>query len=58
MDYNNLTNEQIKKLKSLERRIKAVNNEIKEMGFNVYLANNTVCIMDGASHKDGSDTPL
>lgn len=50
MDYNNLTPEQIKKLKSIEKRIKKCNEEIQQMGFNVYLACNTVNIMDGDSH--------
>lgn len=50
MNYEKLTPEQQKKLRSIEKRIKAINKEIKDMGFNVYLANSTLNIMDGPSH--------
>jgi hypothetical protein len=47
-----LTIEQIKKLKSIEKRLIAANNDIRKMGFDVYLANDRVNIMCGPSHDD------
>ena len=47
-----LTNEQFKKVKSIEKRLKALNSEIRKMGFNVYLASGSINIMCGPSHDD------
>jgi hypothetical protein len=57
MEYEKLTPEQIKKLKSIERRMKVCNQEIWDMGFNVYLANDMVNIMDGDSHSGIGEQP-
>jgi len=54
-----LSQEQIKKLRSIERRMKSINEEIRKMGFKVYLSNDTVNIMNGPSHDDSrSVNPL
>lgn len=53
-----LTIEQEKKLNSIARRIQKASNEIKEMGFDVYLtAHGSVNIMNGESH-DKNQYPI
>ncbi len=53
-----LTIEQEKKLNSIARRIQKASNEIKEMGFNVYLSSHgSVNIMNGDSH-DSNQQPM
>tara|TARA_R110002051_G_C8314811_1_gene433851 strand:+ start:268 stop:489 length:222 start_codon:yes stop_codon:yes gene_type:complete len=53
-----LTIEQEKKLNSIARRIQKASNEIKEMGFDVYLsAHGSVNIMNGESH-DSNHQPM
>lgn len=47
----NLDDKEIKKIKSIEKRMNKINKEIQEMGFNVYLTNNKVNIMIGDSHS-------
>jgi len=47
-----LTSDQLKKLKSIERRIKKCHEEIAEMGFKGYLNSGCLAIMDGPTHDD------
>ncbi len=51
-----LTTMQIKKLKAIEQRMVNANKEILAMGFNCYLANDTVNIMCGPSHDNSNST--
>ena len=51
-----LTVEQIKKLNSIERRMKKVAKDIDEMGFNVYLNNGTISIMNSSSHDERQES--
>jgi|TARA_R110000822_G_scaffold289250_1_gene410547 hypothetical protein len=53
-----LTIEQEKKLNSIARRMQKASNEIKEMGFDIYLsAHGSVNIMNGDSH-DSKTQPM
>lgn len=52
MEYEKLTDEEIKKLESIEKKMKKINAEIIGMGFNVYLACSTLHIMQGSSHDE------
>jgi hypothetical protein len=48
-----------KKLKSISRRIRQCAKEISDMGFDVYLNNGQLSIMDGPTHDDSmSQNPL
>jgi hypothetical protein len=53
MKGKNPTTAEMKKLESIEKRMKALNKEIQSMGYDVYLACNSVNIMKGPSHTDG-----
>lgn len=47
-----LTTEQEKKLNSIARRIQKASNEIREMGFDVYLCGGSAHVMNGVTHDE------
>ena len=51
-EIENLPEEVVKKLKSIERRQKKIANEIDELGYDVYLSSDNINIMDGDTHSD------
>lgn len=59
MNYERLNKTQIAKIQKIEKLLKEANAEIKKLGFNAYLANDTLNIMKGPSHSaDQSPKPL
>lgn len=54
MEYDKLTEKEVKKLRSIERRLLKISKEIFNMGFNVYLSPGSINIMNGSSHHNDS----
>ena len=54
MIYNeeNLTQQEVKSLESLERRLKKIAREIEALNFNVALHDGTLCILKGEPFDD------
>lgn len=53
MQYRDeLPDEVVKKLESIERRQKKIANEIRELGYSVYLHSGGISIMDGDTHDE------
>lgn len=52
MNYEKLTKAQQRKLLSIENRMVKANKDILAMGFHIYLANDTVNIINGPSHGE------
>lgn len=50
-----LSEKDYKKLKEIERGMKAINKKVKGMGYTVYLATNRLHIMSGPSHDDSNN---
>jgi len=45
-----LTDQEVKRLVSIEKRLKLIAKEIKELGFNVALHDGTLAILKGDTH--------
>ena len=52
MEYDKLTDDEVKKIESIERRLLKITNEVEKMGLCFYLSPQSINIMKGSSHDE------